>query len=198
MITCDIRKLIILGRAVENNHNQHECVALDLNSMKLLYVRIEDTDILTDLDAVSICNPIAIDAVVESSHRDMWIAYQVHQRHNQGLEKIRELLSIKASYPFQFLDGRFHLRYGLGKLKHFKGLRWDNERLWMTDCILAGTDKSKTIMLYGDKWNVMKDNNTKQDEFEKTMKDWSRNVFVVLARLDIKRESYCCNNILIM
>ena len=62
---------------------------------------------------------------------------------------------------------------------------------------MAGTDISKTTLLYGDEWREMVDFD-KRISLEEKMQNWSNDVFCVMARLNVNRASYCFRNLLII
>ena len=191
------RNLIVLGSAINAKKYQLDKVALDIESMRIIHIRIDESDCMVDLVALSMDYPILIDAILENSRREIWIAHRARLRNEEEGERVRKILSTKASFPYNFLNSGFHLRYGLGKLRSFELLEWKENRLWMKNALLAGTDIRRTILLYGDIFAKMIDSDNRL-VLEKQMQDWSNDVFCVLARLDVERKSYCFSNILIM
>jgi len=141
--------------------------------------------------------PICIAANLEASYRDTWIARSIRLLEKYSAGEIRKILAVKASYPYCFLYGSFHLQYGLGRLHSFSELSWIENRLWMKNAVISGTDIKKTVPVIMGDWKDMIDDHNRKGA-ERQLQDWSNEVFCVMLRRNVNRDTYCFSNILIL
>ena len=191
------RDLIILSDMIDRPGCPDDRIALDIDSLAIIHIRMSPVE-LGVMEDISLKDyPVCINVMIENCHGNIWNVNSVRLATGYDDEKIRKILSAKASYPYRFIDGSVHSQYGLGRLQSFDRLLWSEKRLWMKDSLIAGTNVSKTVALKVDGWKEMMED-CNRNVLEKHLHDWSNDVFCVMVRPNVNRVTYCYTNLLII